>query len=68
MTKFADNNTKNASTGHLLFELNYGYYLSVSFEEDTDLCFQSKTATELLTKLQKLMTICRKNLYHAQKL
>lgn len=27
ITKFANNNTKNTSTGYTLFELNYGYHL-----------------------------------------
>ena len=68
MAEFAYNNAKNASTGHTLFELNCGYHHRVSFEEDTNLCFWSKTANKLLAKLWKLMTVCRKNLYYTQKL
>ena len=52
----------------MIFELNYGYHPSVFFEKNTNPCFQSKTADKLLTKLQELMTVCWKNLYHAQKL
>ena len=68
ITEFAYNNAKNASTGHMPFELNYGYHLRVSFEEDTNLCSRSKTAKELSSKLRDLMTVCWKNFYHAQKL
>ncbi len=39
MAKFAYNNLKNASTGHTPFELNCGFYLQVSYEEDVDPCF-----------------------------
>ena len=36
MAKFAYNNVKNASTGHTLFELNYGYLSCISLKEDTN--------------------------------
>ena len=68
MAEFAYNNAKNASTGHTPFELNCGYHPCVSFEEDTDSCFRSKTAKELTSELRKLMTVCRENLHHAQEL
>ena len=68
MAEFAYNNAKNASTDHTPFELNCSYHPCVSFEEDTDLCSWSKTADQLSTELQELMTVCRKNLYHAQEL
>ena len=68
MAEFVYNNAKNTSTGHTLFELNCGYHLCVSFEENTDPRSHSKTADELLAELRELMTVCRKNLYHAQKL
>ena len=68
MAEFVYNNVKNASTGHTPFKLNCGYHPRVFFKEDTDPCFRSKTADELLAELQELMTVCRKNLYHAQKL
>ena len=66
MAEFAYNNAKNPSTGHTPFELNCGYHLYVSFEEDTNPRFRSKIADKLSTKLQKLMTVCQKNLYHNQ--
>ena len=68
MAEFAYNNAKNTNTGHTLFELNCNYYLRVFFKENTNPYSQSKTADKLSTKLQKLMTVCRKNLYHGQKL
>ena len=68
MAEFAYNNAKNTSTDHMLFELNCGYHPRVSFKEETDPCSQSKTADELSGELRKLMTVCRKNLYHAQEL
>ena len=68
MAEFAYNNAKNASISHTPFELNCGYYPCVFFEEDTDPCFQSKTAEKLSNKLRKLMTVCQKNLHHAWEL
>ena len=68
MTKFVYNNAKNASTSHIFFELNWVYHLYVSFEENINLCSQSKTADELSIGLQEVITVCLKNLHHAQKL
>ena len=36
MVEFTYNNAKNTSTGHTLFELNYGYHPRMSYEEDVD--------------------------------
>ena len=66
MAEFAYNNAKNSSTGHTPFELNCGYHPCVSFEEDTDPRFRSKSADELSAELRDLMTVCRENLHHAQ--
>ena len=68
MAKFAYNNTKNASTGHMPFELNCGYHPRVSYKEDIDPCSKSKLADELSAELQELMAVCQKNLHHAQEL
>ena len=62
MAKFAYNNTKNASTGYMPFELNCGYYSCIFFEEDINLYPQLKSADKLLAELQDLMTICQENL------
>ena len=65
MAEFVYNNAKNASIGHMPFELNYGYHLCVSFKEDINPCSQSKMTKELSSKLKELMTIYWENLYHA---
>ncbi len=38
MTKFAYNNEKNASTGHMLFKFNCDYHPWDSYKEDINLC------------------------------
>ena len=68
MAEFAYNNAKNTSTGYTPFELNCGYHPRVSFKEDTNPHFQSKTAKELSSELRELMIVCQKNLHHAQEL
>ena len=68
MAKFVYNNAKKASIGHMPFKLNCSYHPRMLYEEDVDLCSQSKSADELSAELRKLMIVCRKNLYHAQKL
>ena len=68
MAKFAYNNAKNLSTGHMPFQLNCGYHPRVSFEEDTNLHSRSKLADELSAELRDLMTVYQENLHHAQKL
>ena len=68
MAEFAYNNAKNASTGYTPFKLNCGYHLCVSFEENTNPYFQSKTAKELSNELRELVTVCWENLHHAQEL
>ena len=68
MAEFAYNNAKNTSTGYTPFELNCGYYLCVSYEEDLDLCWKSRTAEKLSFKLWELMIVCQQNLHHAQEL
>ena len=68
MAKFTYNNAKNASTSYTSFKLNNNYHPRVSFKEDINFCFKSKLADKLLAKLQKLVHICRKSIYYAQKL
>ena len=68
ITEFAYNNAKNTSTGHTPFELNCGYHPCVSYKKDINPYSKLKSAEEFLAGLQKLMLVCRKNLYHAQKL
>ena len=67
MVEFAYNNIKNVSTSHTPFKLNYGYHSYMSYKNNIDPHSRLKLAEELLGELQKLMSICRKNLHHAQK-
>ena len=58
MAEFAYNNAKNASAGHTLFELNYGYHPRVSFKEDVNPRSKSRSANKLVEELKKLMEVC----------
>ena len=40
----------------------------MSYKEDINPYSKSKSADKLSAELQELITFCRKNLYHAQKL
>ena len=68
MAEFTYNNAKNASTGHTPFELNCGFHLWMSYKDDVDPHFQSRSADELSAELRELMIVCRENLHHAKKL
>ncbi len=61
MAKFTYNNARNASTGYTPFELNYGFHPKVSYKEDVDPYFRSKSVDMLATVLRELMTVCRDN-------
>ena len=68
MVEFAYNNAMNASTGYKPFELNCDYHPCVSYEENIDPRFKSKSADDLANDLRELMIVCRENLQHAQNL
>ena len=68
MAEFAYNNITNASTGHTPFELNCGYHLRVSFEEDVNPRSKSRSANEQANELRKLIEVCCQNLFHIQEL
>ena len=68
MAEFVYNNTMNASTGHMPFELNCGYHPRMLYKEDVDPRSHFKAADELSVELRELMIVCRKNLHHAQEL
>ena len=68
MAEFAYNNAKNASTGYTSFELNCGFHPKVPYEEDVDHCSRSKTADQLVTELQILISVYKENLKHTQEL
>ena len=68
MAEFAYKNTKNASIGYTLFELNCEYYLWMLYKKDVNLHSRSRSVDKLSAELKKLIIVCQKNLYHAQKL
>ena len=68
IVKFAYNNTKNASIGHISFELNCGYNLWMLYKEKVDSYSLFKLIDKLSVELRELIVICCKNFYHAQKL
>ena len=68
MAEFAYNNSKNASTGHMPFELNCGYHPQILYKDEVDPRSQSKSADKLAEELRELMIVCLENFYHAQKL
>ena len=68
MAQFAYNNAKNASTSHMLFKLNYNYYLWILYKKKVDPHPKSKSVDKLSAELRKLMIVCCENLYYTQKL
>ena len=58
MVEFAYNNIKNASIGHIPFELNCGYHPKVFFKENVDLYLKSSFANKLAEELRELMEVC----------
>lgn len=68
IVKFAYNNIKNVSIGHIPFKLNCNYYLCVLYKKDVDSRSKSKSVNELATKLKNLITVYKNNLQHAHKL
>ena len=68
MAEFAYNNAKNDSTGYTPFGLNCGYHPWVSYKKNLDLRSKSRTAEELSSKPQELMTVYQQNLHHTQEL
>lgn len=57
MAEFVYNNTKNASTSHTLFELNYSYLSYISYIKNIDPQSKLKSAYNFLSKLRELMTV-----------
>ena len=64
MAKFTYNNAKNASTGHIPFELNCGYHPKVLFKEDVDSRSKSRSVNKLAKELRKLIEVCCQNLFY----
>lgn len=61
IAEFVYNNAKNASTCHMFFELNYGYYLRVFYKKGIDPCSKSSTIDKLAIKLKNVIFIYKKN-------
>ena len=59
IAEFANNNSKNASTGCTPFELNCGCHPCISYKKDLDPSSKSRTTEDLSSKLQKLITVCQ---------
>lgn len=66
MAKFAYNNIKTASIGHIFFELNYYYHLWILYKDDVNLQSKSNSADKLLAQVKKPMIVCCKNFYLAK--
>ena len=68
MVEFVYNIAKNVSTGHMPFELNYGYHPRILYKEEVDSHSKSKSADKLSAELRALMIVCQENLHHTQEL
>lgn len=68
MAEFIYNNSKNASTGLIPFNLNCGYHHHVFFEEDTNPSSKSKSADKLVNDQKDQVIFYWENLYYTQKL
>lgn len=66
MAKFAYNNAKNSNIGHTFCERNHGYHSYNFYEKNIDLYLKSKSAKKLCIKLQKIITVYKKNLHNIQ--
>ena len=68
MVEFAYNNSKNANTGHILFELNCSYHLCVSFEDKSNAYSRFSFAKGLAMELGELINVYCQNFLPAQDL
>ena len=64
MAKFVYNNTKNTSTNHTPFKLNYGYHPKFAFKKDIDLCLRFCSIDVLAKKLKELIEVYCQNLLY----
>ena len=47
--------------------LNCAYHIKIFYKKNINLCSKYKSLDKSLVKLQELITICHKNIYHTQK-
>lgn len=64
MAEFIYNTAINASTNNMHFELNYGYYSYISFEDKIDLYSRFCSVNKLIKKLKDLILIFYQNLFY----
>lgn len=68
LAEFSYNNTKNAGTSHMLFELNCGYPIWLFYKKNINSYSKLKTVEELSWKLFQFIIVCQENIYHTVKL
>lgn len=68
MAEFTYNNAKNVNTSYIFFEINCGYHPYVSLEYKVDFYLKFSLGDKLIKALRELLSNCRKNLLHAEKL
>ncbi len=61
MVEFFYNNAKKASTSHIPFKLNCGFYSQVLFKKNTSSYLRSCSANKLVKELKELIEICYQN-------
>ena len=57
--EFVYNNLRNASMGHMPFQLNCGYHPRMLYKEEVNPRSQSKSADKLSEELKELMIMCQ---------
>ena len=68
IAQFTYNNAKNASIGHMPFELNCNYHPQILYKEKVDSCSKSEITDKLAIELRELLIIFWENLHHTQEL
>ena len=62
IAEFTYNNLKNDSIRYIFFELNYKYYLYISYKKNVNLCSRFKVGDNITKRLRDLIVVYRKNL------
>lgn len=65
MVEFVFNNSKHFSIELILFELNCGYHLKMSYEDESDPRSRFKTTGNKVAKFRELMDLCKANFKNA---
>ena len=64
MAEFFYNNANNASSGYILFKLNFDYYFCILYKKNVDFYLKFKLINKLLIELRELIIIYKKNFYY----